>query len=84
MTRPFLLLTILILTIFNVSSQDASNQITLEQANRLAALPLACIQVEYPNKLNQTLGASDDIQSPKTLHPTFYGCFDWHSSVRGH
>ena len=45
---------------------------------------MACIQVEYPNKLNQTLGTSDDIKSPKELHPTFYGCFDWHSSVHGH
>ena len=22
--------------------------------------------------------------SPKQLHPVFYGCFDWHSSVHGH
>lgn len=27
---------------------------------------------------------STEIQSPKKLHPTFYGCFDWHSSVHGH
>lgn len=23
-------------------------------------------------------------QSPKALHPAFYGCFDWHSAVHGH
>lgn len=25
-----------------------------------------------------------DVQSPKALHPAFYGCYDWHSSVHGH
>lgn len=58
--------------------------ITLEDANRLSALPLHCMQVEYPNKLNQTIGSNADLQSPKALHPAFYGCFDWHSSVHGH
>ena len=24
------------------------------------------------------------IYRPKENHPTFYGCFDWHSSVHGH
>lgn len=59
-------------------------QLTLAEANRLAALPLHCMQVEYPNKLNQVLGDSTNLQSPKQLHPAFYGCFDWHSSVHGH
>ncbi|MCD4710099.1 MAG: DUF2891 domain-containing protein [Bacteroidales bacterium] len=57
---------------------------TLEQADLLAALPLACLQTEYPNKLGQTLGSQDDIEQPQRLHPAFYGCFDWHSSVHGH
>jgi hypothetical protein len=58
--------------------------ISLEDANRLAMLPLNCMQVEYPNKLNQTIGSSEDLRSPSELHPAFYGCFDWHSSVHGH
>ncbi|MDG5491813.1 DUF2891 domain-containing protein [Psychroserpens sp. SPM9] len=58
--------------------------IDLEQANRLAQLPIHCIQTEYPNKLNQTIGSDADLQSPQDLHPTFYGCFDWHSAVHGH
>jgi len=58
--------------------------LTLAEANRLAALPLHCMQEEYPNKLNQTIGSEEDLQSPKVLHPAFYGCFDWHSSVHGH
>ncbi len=59
-------------------------QLTLDQANTLADLPLACVQVEYPNKLNQTLGGKENLGEPKALHPAFYGCFDWHSSVHGH
>ncbi|MEM0541944.1 DUF2891 domain-containing protein [Flavobacterium sp. j3] len=61
-----------------------SQELTLEQANHLATLPLKCLQQEYPNKLGQMLIDSTEIQSPKKLHPTFYGCFDWHSSVHGH
>ncbi|WP_333878014.1 DUF2891 domain-containing protein [Flavobacterium sp.] len=61
-----------------------AQELTLEQANHLASLPLKCLQQEYPNKLGQMLLDSTEIQSPKRLHPTFYGCFDWHSSVHGH
>lgn len=58
-----------------------SVELNLDQANKLAALPLACINTEYPNKLGQTLSGKQDLKSPKELHPAFYGCFDWHSSV---
>ncbi|PIF01471.1 MAG: hypothetical protein CR994_02285 [Maribacter sp.] len=54
------------------------------EANRLARLPFGCMQTEYPNKLGQTLQDSSHLKNPKSLHPTFYGCFDWHSSVHGH
>ena len=54
------------------------------EANRLSKLPLQCMNNEYPNKLNQTIGGSEDLLPPKKLHPSFYGCFDWHSSVHGH
>lgn len=30
------------------------------------------------------MNESHDVQSPKSLHPAFYGCYDWHSSVHGH
>ncbi len=55
-----------------------------KQANRLASLPLKCLDQEYPNKLGQVLGSEKDLKSPKSLHPAFYGCFDWHSAVHGH
>jgi hypothetical protein len=62
----------------------SQTELTRIQANRLASLPLKCLQQEYPNKLNQLLLDSTELLSPKTLHPAFYGCFDWHSSVHGH
>ncbi|WP_040280086.1 DUF2891 domain-containing protein [Psychroserpens damuponensis] len=58
--------------------------INLEEAFNLSKLPIGCIQTEYPNKLNQTIGSGDDLKSPQDLHPAFYGCFDWHSAVHGH
>ncbi|BFP40953.1 DUF2891 domain-containing protein [Flavobacteriaceae bacterium GF1] len=59
-------------------------ELTLEQANVLATLPLECVEKEYPNKLGHVLGSGDDLGEPKELHPAFYGCFDWHSAVHGH
>ena len=58
--------------------------LNLEQANRLAQLPLHCMNTEYPNKLGQIIGSEADLKTPKELHPAFYGCFDWHSAVHGH
>lgn len=43
-----------------------------------------CIDKEYPNKLNGVLGDDSYLAPPRVLHPAFYGCFDWHSSVHGH
>ncbi len=56
----------------------------LVEADRLAQLPLKCLQQEFPNKPGETLAAAADIGSPRALHPAFYGCFDWHSAVHGH
>ena len=62
----------------------AAPQLDRAEARRLAALPLACLDTEYPNKLNQVLGTAEDLRAPRDLHPAFYGCFDWHSAVHGH
>ncbi len=58
--------------------------LTLHEAERLSQLPLKCIRREYPNKLSQVIIRDDDLKPPRILHPCFYGCFDWHSSVHGH
>ena len=65
-------------------SPDETINFTLEEANKLAELPLACVGTQYPNKLSQTLDNAEALGEPKELHPAFYGCFDWHSSVHGH
>jgi hypothetical protein len=30
------------------------------------------------------LNDGEDVQNPRAIHPAFYGCYDWHSSVHGH
>ena len=54
------------------------------QASHLASLALRCVGKEYPNKLDHVMNDAGEVKSPKALHPAFYGCFDWHSSVHGH
>jgi len=54
-------------------------------ATRLARLPLHCIHTEFPNKTSHTADSiTDAVLLPRQLHPSFYGCLDWHSSVHGH
>lgn len=54
-------------------------------ALKLSQLPLHCIEQEYPNKTAHIINNEKEAMlSPKALHPSFYGCFDWHSSVHGH
>lgn len=71
-------------SISNYGEIDNFPHLDISQANRLASLPINCIQTEYPNKLGQTLGNDEDLKSPRELHPAFFGCFDWHSAVHGH
>ena len=63
------------------SSQPA---VTPEELGRFTTLAMDCIPQEYPNKLSQLLRRADQLRSPKELHPAFFGCYDWHSSVHGH
>ena len=58
--------------------------LTEQGASHFAQLALSCLQKEYPNKLNQVLSDKTGLKEPHELHPAFYGCFDWHSSVHGH
>ncbi len=58
--------------------------LTGEQASAFARLALKGIGKEYPNKLDHVMTRPEDVQSPRSLHPAFYGSYDWHSSVHGH
>ncbi|MFL6567605.1 MAG: DUF2891 domain-containing protein [Chthoniobacterales bacterium] len=53
-------------------------------AQRFADLALACVHKEYPNKITHNLNSDADVAPPRELTPSFYGCYDWHSSVHGH
>jgi len=60
-------------------------KLTDEMALKLSKKPLHCINQEYPNKTAHIINNEKEVPlSPKVLHPSFYGCFDWHSSVHGH
>lgn len=49
-----------------------------------AALAVANITREFPNKLTHTMNSAADVQTPRMLHPVFYGSYDWHSAVHMH
>jgi len=53
-------------------------------ASHFAQLALKCARQEYPNKLDHVMSGPQEVQPPRALHPAFYGCYDWHSSVHGH
>lgn len=52
-------------------------------ASRMAGIALGHVTREYPNKLDHVLLDGGDALPPRTLHPIFYGSFDWHSCVHG-
>lgn len=60
-------------------------KLTDEIAIKLSDKPIHCIGQEYPNKTAHVINNEKEVPlSPKDLHPSFYGCFDWHSCVHGH
>lgn len=66
-------------------AQPSGPVLTPEIAEKLSLLPLHCITQEFPNKTSHTADSAEDARLlPSQLHPAFYGCFDWHSSVHGH
>lgn len=51
---------------------------------KFAQLALSHVRREYPNKLDHVLLGNEDLRSPHSLHPVFFGSFDWHSCVHGY
>jgi len=66
------------------NSADMTSPVDGALASRFARLALDCVHREYPNKIGHVLNEAADARTPSSLHPVFYGCFDWHSSVHGH
>jgi len=59
-------------------------QLTETLATRFAAIALAHVDREYPNKIALLLNAAEDLALPRDLYPLFWGSFDWHSCVHAH
>ncbi len=53
-------------------------------AARFANIALGHVGQEYPHKLDHVLSGPGDAQTPRALHPIFFGSFDWHSCVHGY
>src|SRR5262245_20203791 len=58
--------------------------LTQESASNFARITLKCVRKEYPNSPGCVFNAPGDVQPPSKVHPAFYGCYDWHSSLHGH
>lgn len=83
--RLLLFLVMVILhTDFGHASDSPVVMLTTEQVTAFADLALKGILQEYPNKPSNVMASAGDVQSPREMHPVFYGNFDWHSSVHGH
>jgi hypothetical protein len=58
-------------------------ELTPKIASRFAAAALGHVAREYPHKLDHVMTGDSDVLSPRTLHPVFFGSYDWHSCVHG-
>ena len=58
--------------------------LTDDQVTRFARLAIEGIPQQYPNKPSNVMVGPESVLSPQEMHPVFFGCFDWHSSVHGH
>jgi len=61
-----------------------AQELSKATASRFAGHVLKSVGREYPNKLDHTMNGEADVKGPRALHPSFFGCFDWHSCVHGH
>ena len=62
----------------------ADTTLDRERAADFVALSLHCVDKEYPNKTGDVAIDDASVQPPRVLHPSFFGCYDWHSAVHGH
>ncbi len=77
-------LSLVVFASFAAPATSTQTSLTQTEASHFARLALKCVQKEYPNKPDHTINDRDDVRSPRAMHPAFYGCLDWHSTVHGH
>lgn len=71
--------------LYKIKKDSSGFELYTDGASLLANLPLKCLTQEFPNKTNHVSNSKNDhVLLPSELHPVFYGCFDWHSSVHGY
>jgi hypothetical protein len=58
------------------SSSVSDRRLNLETAPRFARIALGHVRREFPNAVTQV--------SPRSLHPIFFGSYDWHSCVHSY
>src|SRR5262245_24523433 len=73
-----------VLISLTLQTEETAFAMTEEQATVFVRLALKGISKEFPNKPADVLNGEDDVKGPRQIHPAFYGCYDWHSSVHGH
>src|SRR5215211_5969055 len=64
---------------------DRDDQALLRaHARGFAGVIVESVRREYPNAIRHVMTGPDDRPRPRDVHPSFYGCFDWHSAVEMH
>lgn len=58
--------------------------LTPDMAARFARIALGHVTRPFPHKADHIITGPDDLYSPQTVHPVFYGSFDWHSCVHSY
>ena len=69
---------------YDPAAMAATATLTASLAASFAQTALANVAREYPNKPDHVQDGPDDVRTTRSLHPAFYGSFDWHSCVHMH
>lgn len=82
--RLAVVLTLQLASLVSLCRAAPANSVPEVLADKFMQMAQECVHREYPNKIAHVLDSDQDAAPPRSLHPVFYGCFDWHSSVHGH
>ncbi len=69
---------------YQTHAEQPKPALTKDRGSAFARLAIKGMNKEYPNKPEHVMSGPADVKGPKALHPAFFGCYDWHSSVHGH
>jgi hypothetical protein len=59
-------------------------KLTRDIAEKFAGLASNHVSRPYPYKMDHVLTGPQDAVEPRSVHPIFFGSFDWHSCVHGY